>query len=83
MCFCHLPDLELWRETRKTPSRGTDKGESGSGADDISRRTAACNGDVPSGPLASAASCDGDGGCDSRTGELGSDAQRGVGGSDR
>ena len=33
--------------------------------------------------MASAARCDGDGGSDPFTGEVGSDAQRGVGGSDR
>ena len=81
VCFCHLPDLDFTAGAPETPSWCTDEGESGSGAD-ISRRTAACNGVVPGGPLASAASCDGDGGCDSRTGELGSDAQRGVGGSE-
>ena len=57
-------------------------GESEGSGMDISRRAAAWSRDVPSGPLASAASCDGDGGCDSRTGELGIDAQRGVGGSE-
>ena len=67
----------------KTPSRCADEGESGSGADDISRRAAACKREVPGGSVASAARCDGDGGSDPFTGEVGSDAQRGVGGSDR
>ena len=41
-----------------------DEGESGSGADDISRRAAACKREVPGGSVASAARCDGDGGSD-------------------
>ena len=56
-------------------------GESEGSGMDISRRAAAWSRDCPAGRPA--ASCDGDGGCDSRTGELGIDAQRGVGGSDR
>ena len=82
VCFCHLPPIRLG-ETRKAPSRCADEGESGSGADDISRRAAACKREVPGGSVASAARCDGDGGSDPFTGEVGSDAQRGVGGSDR
>ena len=53
----------------KTPSRCADEGESGSGADDISRRAAACKREVPGGSVASAARCDGDGGSDPFTGD--------------
>ena len=47
VCFCHPPPLGLGRDPRKAPSRCADEGESGSGADDISRRAAAWSRDVP------------------------------------
>ena len=83
MCVFVTFHLDNDGKPGKTPSRCADEGESGSGADDISRRAAAWSRDVPGGSVASAARCDGDGGSDPFTGEVGSDAQRGVGGSDR